>query len=562
MTFAALLQPRLLALRNVVRRGRLRAVTVSVLVGLFWLGCFLLFTRVLDYFHGLGDFGPFLTQRLLVLLFLTFFGVLLVSNTVTALTTYYLAAEVTPLLAAPLSYRRLHHARFLETLAASSWMVLLVGLPALLSYGVVYRAGPLFYAGAVAVLLAFLVIPAAVGVLITTGLVLLFPARGTRDALMVGVGLLVAALVVAVRLLRPERLADPAGLVGFASLLTGFGATGSPYLPTTWAAETLLPLLGARPGEPLFYFGMLTSTAAMLFLTSAAVVERVFLTAWSRAQTGHVRAGAAERPLSRWLALLVRPLPGPPGCLLAKDVTVFVRDASQWSQLLLVSALVGIYLYNFSALPLGDGTPLAVAMRDLATILNLGLGAFVTTAVAVRFVFPMVSLEGHAWWILRTAPVPLAQLWWSKFWIGYLPLVVFAELLVATTNGLLHVPLPVTVVFLLTLVPLMAAAVSLGLAFGAAYPRLDTQNAAQIATGFGAILYMLACLALIALVVALEAWPVSRLLWQARSIGGVPATQMAALLALATVAGGGAALAAFWVAKRSGLRALARLGGA
>ena len=158
--------------------------------------------------------------------------------------------------------------------------------------------------------------------------------------------------------------------------------------------------------------------------------------------------------------------------------------------------------------------------------------------------------------------MPLAQLWWSKFWIGYLPLVVFAELLVATTNGLLHVPLPVTVVFLLTLVPLMAAAVSLGLAFGAAYPRLDTQNAAQIATGFGAILYMLACLALIALVVALEAWPVSRLLWQARSIGGAAATQMAALLALATVAGGGAALAAFWVAKRSGLRALARLGGA
>src|SRR5439155_1081805 len=300
---------------------------------------------------------------------------------------------------APLSYRRLHHARFLETLVASSWMVLLVGLPALLAYGVVYRAGPLFYAGAVAVLLAFFVIPAAVGVLVTTGLVLVFPARRTRDVLIVGVGLAVAALVVAVRLLRPERLADPSGLVGFASFLAGFGATGSPYLPTTWAAETLLPL---------------------------------------------------------------------------------------------VSALVAIYLYNFSALPLGDGTPLALAMRDLATILNLGLGAFVTTAVAVRFVFPMVSLEGHAWWILRTAPVPLAHLWWSKFWIGYLPLVVFAELLVATTNGLLRVPFPVTVTFLLTLVPLMAAVVSLGLAFGAAYPRLDTQNAAQIATGFGAILYMLA----------------------------------------------------------------------
>jgi len=181
-----------------------------------------------------------------------------------------------------------------------------------------------------------------------------------------------------------------------------------------------------------------------------------------------------------------------------------------------------------------------------------------TTAVAVRFIFPMVSLEGRAWWILRTAPVPLLQVWWSKFWLGWLPLVVFAELLVAATNGLLRVPLPVTVVFLVTLVPLMAAVVSLGLAFGAVYPRLDTQNAAQIATGFGAILYMLACLGLIALVVALEAWPVSRLLAEARS--GTVGTQT--LVALAAVAGSGVAVAAFWVAKRIGLRALGRLGGA
>ena len=107
-----------------------------------------------------------------------------------------------------------------------------------------------------------------------------------------------AALVVGVRMLQPERLAHPSGLMGFAGFLANFGATGSPYLPTTWAAEALIPLLGARPGEPLFYLGMLASTAAMLFVMSASVVERVFLVAWSRAQTGRVRAGSAERPLS------------------------------------------------------------------------------------------------------------------------------------------------------------------------------------------------------------------------------------------------------------------------
>jgi ABC-2 type transport system permease protein len=555
---AALLRPRLLAARNVARRHPLRTVVAASLTALFWGTAFAVFTRVLGYFHRIGDFGPLLTQRLLVLLFLTFFGVLLISNTVTALTTFYLAGDVMPLLAAPLPYRRLHHARFIETLVSSSWMVLLVGLPALLAYGVVYRAGPLFYPAALAVLGTFLVIPAAIGVLVTTGLVLVFPARGTRDALLVGAGALIAALVVAVRMLQPERLAHPSGLMGFAGFLANFGATGSPYLPTTWAAEALIPLLGARPGEPLFYLGMLASTATMLFVVSATVVERVFLIAWSRAQTGRARAGSAERPLALWLAALVRPLPRLTGGLLVKDVLVFLRDPSQWSQLLLLCALVAIYIFNFAALPLGDGSALALAMRDLAAIMNLGLGTFVTTTIAVRFVYPMVSLEGRAWWILRTAPVSLAHLWWSKFWIGYVPLLAFAEALVASTNALLGVPHLITAVFLATLVPLLAAIVSLGLAFGATHAKLDTQNAAQIATGFGAILYMLACFALIALVVAVDAWPVSQLLLAGRDrlvlMGG-----RAALVGLGFGAGAVLALVAFEVARRRGLVALSRL---
>jgi ABC-2 type transport system permease protein len=321
----------------------------------------------------------------------------------------------------------------------------------------------------------------------------------------------------------------------------------------------MIPLLGARPGEPAFHLGMLTSTAAMLFVVSAAVVERVYLRAWSRAQTGRVSTNGGARALSRWLEQLTLPLPRLPGLLLAKDVTVFLRDASQWSQLVLLGALVGIYLYNFAALPLGDDTPLALAMRDLAAVSNLGLGAFVTTSVAVRFIFPMVSLEGHAWWILRTAPVALGRLWWSKFWIGFVPLLGFAAVLVATTNHLLGVTPPVTALFLATLVPLTAAVVSLGLAFGAIYPKLDTQNAAQVATGFGAIVYMLACVGLISTVTALEAWPVSRLFWHTRNDVPLDAGDIV-WVALGLGAAIVVPLLVFALARRRGVAALAQLG--
>jgi len=557
-TLREMLAPRWYATRNGIRRrGVVRPIVLSLLTGAFWVACFLLFVRVLDYFQTIGDFGPLLTQRLLLLLLSSFFLILLISNTVAALTTFYLAEEVTLMLAAPLSFRRLHHARFVETLIQSSWMVLLFGLPAFLAYGLVYDAGPLFYAGSVAMMVPFLVIPAAIGVLLTTGLVLIFPARRARDAMLVGIGLLVGAAFLGARLLRPERLADPSGLVGFTAFLVGLDDP-SPYLPTTWASNVLIPLLRVEAGEPWFFLGMLYSTAAMLFLVSAAVVERTFVKAWSAAQQGRMHGGERERALSRWLRILARPLPRTPALLFVKDLTVFLRDASQWSQLILLLVLVVIYVYNFSALPIGDGTALATVLRDVAALCNLGLAAFVTTAVAVRFVYPMVSLEGRSWWILRSAPIALERIWWSKFWIGFVPLALFGLVLVGITNHLLGVPVALSTLFVATLLPMIAAIVSLGLAFGAVYPRLDTQNAAHIATGFGAIVYMVSSLGFIALVVALEAWPVSRLFWRSSAL--LPfETRHAVLASVLFGATACAIVATFVVSRRIGLRALRTL---
>ena len=94
---ARLVLPRWLAARNALRVGGARPYVLAALTALFWAGCFAFFVRVLEYFQTIGEFGPLLTQRLLVLLLVTFFAVLLLSKTVTALTTFYLAGDV-PLL--------------------------------------------------------------------------------------------------------------------------------------------------------------------------------------------------------------------------------------------------------------------------------------------------------------------------------------------------------------------------------------------------------------------------------------------------------------------------------
>ena len=71
-------------------------------------------------------------------------------------------------------------------------------------------------------------------------------------------------------------------------------------------------------------------------------------------------------------------------------------------------------------------------------------------------------------------------------------------------------------VSLATIVLYTMAASALALTFGVFYPQFGTENAAQIPTSFGGIVYMMTSLCLLAVVIMIEALPVTAQLraWQ------------------------------------------------
>ena len=60
--------------------------------------------------------------------------------------------------------------------------------------------------------------------------------------------------------------------------------------------------------------------------------------------------------------------------LLVKDLKVFLRDVSQWSQLLLLLALVLVYLYNFRVLDLERIPYMSGVLKNVYAFVNLGHG--------------------------------------------------------------------------------------------------------------------------------------------------------------------------------------------
>jgi ABC-2 type transport system permease protein len=98
---------------------------------------------------------------------------------------------------------------------------------------------------------------------------------------------------------------------------------------------------------------------------------------------------------------------------------------------------------------------------------------------------------------------------WSKYWLGTVPLLLLALIITVFTNWLLHASGFMMVVAVGTIVLYTLAASALALSFGALYPQFGTENAAQIPTSFGGLVYMMSSLSLLALIIMIEAGPVT-----------------------------------------------------
>jgi len=496
-------------------RGRGARIAILAVFGLlFWSFIFGVLYRLLLYFRGVQEIGPLLAGKLLGLILIGFFSILLLSNVITALSSFFLAKDLDLLVSGPVDWLKLYGAKLLETIVHSSWMVVLMAVPMFAAFGIAYDGGWWFPLIAIAVFLPLLIIPGVIGSAVTLLLVNIFPARRTRDILSVIAVLAAGGIVLLFRVVRPERLARPEGFRSLVDFVAVLRTPTSPLLPSEWAQHATMSWLQFKLDFLPFY--LLWSTASAAVVLGAILHRTMYLKGFSKAQESGVR-WARSGFLHRFSMVVLRPLGILRRELVLKELRLFFRDTTQWSQLILLGVLVIVYVFNIKYLPLrSEGVTLF--LRNIVPFLNLVLAGFVLASIAARFIFPGVSLEGRTLWLLRSSPMSMRDLLWAKFWVGTLPLLLLAVGIVGVTNYLLDVTVFMFVVSLLTIVFMTFAVAGLAIGFGTMFPQFETENAAQIPTSFGGLLFMMSAIAVIAGVVIFEARPVVSYL-RARTFG-------------------------------------------
>ncbi|GGO23842.1 putative ABC transporter permease subunit [Deinococcus humi] len=496
----SLLNLKLTALRHTLRRGpKWGYAFVAVLAVLLVWGEVYGTWRALKFLGSFGSIGTHVFARVLEIGLITLSSGVTFSATTAAISTLYLSEDLNFLLTQPLKTWRVFALKVSETFLNTALVPTLLTVPLLLTVGVYFHAPLWAYPLMVLTAVMTFAAPVGLGALLAVVLMRLAPVGRVREV-STGLGVLISAgLVYAIRALRPEvliqKMQDPAQ---FGALLKNFASPSSPFLPPVWASQGLWSASQGRVDVALLPLVILT---VGLLAAATALATRAYQDGWARALDSSTprldpsprRATLAERLFARL---------GPAGSLAHKDLRVTLRDPTQWSQLLVVVALAGVYLVSVRAVPIP-----VPQFRGILGYVQLAFQGFIVAGVAVRLAFPALSTEAKAYWLLRTGPISARQIVLSKFY-GVLPVTLTLGLVMGIASAR-SMDLGPTLLLLSGLVSVSNAFVitALGVGLGAASPKFDADNPAEIGVSPGGLAFMGLSLAYSVLCLGLLARP-------------------------------------------------------
>lgn len=480
---------RLAQLRNAVdqqlRDAPARTFAILLLLVVIWAALYELLALVL---HQIGRWelvAVVANQHIFVHFFLVLAVMLAFSNAILAFGSLFGRREAGALLAWPVPARSAICVKWIEGMLLSSWSFLLLGVPLMLA---VARTNPVawyYYPLFVGHFLGFVIMPATFGLLVAWGVAMYAPRRPLTIAIWAAALIVVAGGLWVWRAVAQADRADDWLL----SLYKQVRLANQPFLPSTWTARGILAAMQQRAPESLLYLGANLANAAFFAWLTINVLGRTWAEAYSRAQQG--RSSAAIR--NGWFTaglcdLMFFYLPRKLRLLMLKDLRGFVRDPTQWTQMVIMMGLLVIYAANLKRLPMDLSNP---SMRTLLAFLNLMTVSLILATFTSRFVFPLLSLESQQLWLLGLLPTSRATLLLVKF--------VFS-LTMTGLSGLLVMGLAVRALApstqwaglqLAVCLSICIGLSGLSVGLGARFPELGQRNPARIAAGFGGTLNLI-----------------------------------------------------------------------
>lgn len=456
-----------------------RSFMVLVLLAFVWFALYQLLYVIFSQIQKWQLVAVVANQQIFVHFFLALGVMLAFSNAVLAFGSLYGRSEPTFLLSLPASARQIVLIKWIEGALLSSWSFLLLGFPLMVAVARTTDVEWYYYPLFIGHFCGFVIIPSTAGLLAAWAVAMFAPRRPLVLAIVIGMGIVVAALAWLLRL----SMLDTSAQEWVTRVFAHASAARSLFLPSTWTAMGIVAALERNVSGSIFYLLVVLGNAAFLVWLTINLVGGTWGEAYSRARQGRyvptIRDGWITRVLS-WMAFGY--LPHRHRLILLKDLRTFARDPSQWTQMVIMLGLLVLYALNLPRLPLDLDNP---RVKGLIAFLNLTTISLILATFTSRFVYPMLSLESQQLWLLGLLPMRRRTLLIVKFVFALTITSVAGLNVIWLATNQLRLPPVWRLLHLLVGFGVCVGLCGIAVGLGARFPVLRHRNPARIASGFG-----------------------------------------------------------------------------
>jgi ABC-2 type transport system permease protein len=455
-----------------------------MLFGLWWV-----FYSGFVFVDRLGGVGMIVIPRLFSFFFLSLTAMLILSSILTTYTTLYRSEEIPYLLLNPLSLSDLIIFKHVESAFFASWAFFFIIIPFVGAYAWYENMPWYFSVWTLIFSIPFTFLCSSIGILITILMVRFVPR--TRRFWGPAILLLCAYTLWWWVNRVPLQNTRENAILMINRFVPFLGVASWPLQPGWWISEGILSVTRGQWTRGAIFFTLLLSNGLFLALCIEWCGRRFFYDGWQRTLSTERRAQRRQIMLRRSEALF-RWLPSDFRALIFKDIRIFLRDPQQWIQAVFFFGMLAVYFFSLGNLHYRSLPPV---WKNIITFLNVFSIACVLCSLSSRFIYPQMSLEGQAFWIIGMAPTTMWRVLFAKFLLSFFSMLIISAGLMTISTGMLDVPQEIRHMSVFIAVCISAAVAGLSTGNGAIFIDLKQRNTSAIVSGFGGTLNLVLCLA-------------------------------------------------------------------
>lgn len=353
--------------------------------------------------------GLFLLHEFISMVLFIFFIAVNIGNIIVSYSTLYKSSEVTYLFSKPITSTKIFAIKFLDNFFYSSSTLLLILLSVLAGYSVYFELSVtsflilflfnfipfIFSAGSLGVIILLLIIKAAskfsfkkvifvLAALYITVIFIFFKVNSPID------------LVTSVMKLYP--------FVDTNQYLSEFVSPLIKYLPNKWLSEAAYWITRDEISKAVILSIQQIITSLLLFAAAISLGKKWYSETWLQNIKLNSEYSVSKNRNKSILSFEINsPLKPQTESIIKRDLLLFFREPSQvihftvlfFLIIIFISSVAGIRYIGLGNFYLQTGIYLAVFVFNLLLI----------STISLRFIFPLISLEGMTHWKVRSAPI-------------------------------------------------------------------------------------------------------------------------------------------------------------